>query len=242
MTELRVNTIKGQNGTSSPSISKIVSPVNSIVQTLTCSTIDVKDLSSVTGSINAATLGVAGDGTALTTATSSSGTLNANVLATTNFNLGGTAIKTKPPFATFAYAWDGSEVIYSQMHNLQFGGYKGVQGDTDGYQPTDAVDDVPNNGRFDYFTFGGQLESIKNFQPQVFQMLFITPPPNNEYTVVISGERRNATRSNWTCFLSGEDIEGYPSFAGGKRLRERFTVQCPTLYASDGWVHGMVFA
>ena len=240
MTELRVNTIKGQNGTSSTSVSNIVCPVNSIVQTLTCSTIDVKDLSSVTGSINAATLGVAGDGTALTTATSSSGTLNANVLATTNFNLGGTAIKTKPPFASFAYGWDNATIFYEKMQNLFFGGYRTNTGVlVDGYQDTDAVEDVVNNGRFDYFTFG---KAENNYvTPQRFQMVFKTLPPNANYTVVVFGKfATGSTISGWSCYHNSDDIPG-GSIAGGARLQERFAITAPTVITNNSYVAGMVF-
>lgn len=242
MTELRVNTIKGQNGISSTQIdSNLATSATSSVQNLSCTTVDVQNLTSVTGVVSAPALGNLDSGNSLTSATASIGTLNTDSLTTSNLNLGGTAVQTKQPFASFAYAWRAEEVYYSQMRNLKFGGYRGIAGITDGYQPTDNVDDVVNNGQFDYFTFGGQALAIQNYSPLVFQMLFVTPPPNNEYTVVISGERRNATTSNWSCFQSGEDIDGYPSFAGGKRLQERFAVQGPTTFALEGWVHGMVF-
>tara|TARA_B100000212_G_scaffold339245_1_gene317321 strand:- start:20284 stop:21006 length:723 start_codon:yes stop_codon:yes gene_type:complete len=239
MTELRVNTIKGQNGTSSTSVSKIVCPVNSIVQTLTCSTIDVKDLSSVTGSINAANLGVAGDGTVLTTATSSSGTLNANTLTTTNLNFQGSAIKTKPPFASFAYGWDGPTIFYERLQNLYFGGYRTSNGTAvDGYQETDAVEDVVNNGRFDYFTFG---KAANNYRAASrFQMLFKTLPPSNNYTVVVFGKFfTGGSISGWSCYHNSDDISG--GVAGGARLQERFAITGPTVVASNSYVAGMVF-
>ena len=243
MTTIEVNTIRGQNGISSTQVnSNLATSATSSVQNLTCTTVDVQNLTSVTGVVTAPTLGNLDSGNSLTSATASIGTLNTDSLTTSNLNLGGTAVLSRQPFAAFAYAWNQGEVYYSQMKNLVFGGYTGIQGDTDGYQPTDAVDDIVNNGRFDYFTFGGQTEVLKNFTPQVFQMLFITPPPNDEYTVVISGQRLGAQRSSWSCFLSGEDITGYPSSAGGKRLRERFAVQAPLQYVTNGWVHGMVFA
>ena len=223
MTELRVNTIKGQNGTSSPSVSKIVSPVNSIVQTLTCSTIDVKDLSSVTGSINAATLGVAGDGTALTTATSSSGTLSANLLTTTNLNFQGSAIKTKPPFATFAYGWNNDLLRKNAKPFL--GGYRTSTGVLkDGYQDTDAVDDVVNNGRFDYFTFGKAENDY--LTPQRFQMVFHFAISNN-YTVVVL-VATGGSISGWSCYHNSDDIPR-GSIAGGARLQERFAITAPTV-------------
>ena len=241
MTELRVNSIKGENGVSSPEVdSNIVTAVDSTIQTLTCSTISVENLTSVTGTVSAANLGISGDESSLTSATSSIGTLNSNLVTTTNLNLNGTAIQTKPPFATFAFGWDNETVYYEKLQNLFFGGYLSSSGEAkDGYQNTDAVDDVANNGRFEYFTFGKAENNYRT--PQRFQMLFKTLPPNNEYTVVVFGKQMTGSISSWSCFHNSEDIPGFPSIAGGARLQERFTIQAPLFYTNNSFVAGMVF-